>query len=151
DSNGCSTSVEVTLEAPASLAVQFSVSDHGGTAISCHGGSDGTISAAINGGTAPYSTLWSGPSGFSATGADLTGLFAGAYQLTITDAHGCTTASTVGLSEPAVLAALDGGSSAVSCFGSNNGQATVHVTGGLAPYTYSWNSSPAQYAATATG
>lgn len=151
DSNGCSTSVEVTLEAPASLAVQFSVSDHGGTAISCHGGSDGTISAAINGGTAPYSTLWSGPSGFSATGADLTGLFAGAYQLTITDAHGCTTTSTVGLSEPAVLAALDGGSSAVSCFGSNNGQATVHVTGGLAPYTYSWNSSPAQYAATATG
>ncbi|HSF46293.1 MAG TPA: T9SS type A sorting domain-containing protein, partial [Chitinophagaceae bacterium] len=36
-----------------------------------------------------------------------------------------------------------------SCFGSNNGSATVSVSGGVAPYTYSWNTPTAQTGSTA--
>ncbi|MFL5753415.1 MAG: hypothetical protein ACJ76F_08410, partial [Bacteroidia bacterium] len=38
----------------------------------------------------------------------------------------------------------------VSCFGGTNGSASVSVTGGQTPYTYSWNSAPAQTTATAS-
>lgn len=37
----------------------------------------------------------------------------------------------------------------VSCYGGNDGSATVMVTGGTAPYSYSWNSTPVQSTATA--
>ena len=38
----------------------------------------------------------------------------------------------------------------VSCFGQNEGSAEVAVTGGMAPYAYSWNSNPIQTTTTAT-
>ncbi|UKN02909.1 gliding motility-associated C-terminal domain-containing protein [Paracrocinitomix mangrovi] len=41
--------------------------------------------------------------------------------------------------------------SSVSCFGLNDGQATVTATGGSGSQTYSWNSTPPQTSATATG
>ncbi|MEO7082029.1 MAG: choice-of-anchor L domain-containing protein, partial [Flavobacteriales bacterium] len=151
DDNGCSTDLDVTLQAPASITVGFTLSNFGATSISCNGGSNGSINTLISGGNSPYSTSWSGPSGFSSDQADLTGLSAGNYLLTITDVNGCITTRTVELSQPPTLSANDGGTSPVSCYGSNNGQATVNVTGGRTPYSYSWNTSPAQHAATATG
>ena len=39
----------------------------------------------------------------------------------------------------------------VSCFNGNNGSATVSPSGGVPPYSYSWNSSPIQTTQTATG
>ena len=39
----------------------------------------------------------------------------------------------------------------VSCFNGNNGSATVSPSGGIPPYSYSWNSSPIQTTQTATG
>ena len=38
----------------------------------------------------------------------------------------------------------------VKCYGDQNGTATVVVSGGTKPYTYSWNTTPAQTTATAT-
>ncbi|MEO8734534.1 MAG: SprB repeat-containing protein, partial [Flavobacteriales bacterium] len=82
DMNGCSTSADVTLSAPIPMSIQLLPSDHNGAAISCHGGSNGTISTGITGGNAPYTTTWTGPSGFTSTLADLTGLMAGTYTVT---------------------------------------------------------------------
>jgi uncharacterized repeat protein (TIGR03803 family) len=39
----------------------------------------------------------------------------------------------------------------VDCYGGNNGMATAVVTSGLAPYAYSWNTTPVQTGPTATG
>ena len=39
----------------------------------------------------------------------------------------------------------------VSCYNGNNGQATALVSGGTAPYTYTWNTTPVITSATATG
>ncbi|MCE9539430.1 MAG: SprB repeat-containing protein, partial [Bacteroidetes bacterium] len=38
----------------------------------------------------------------------------------------------------------------ISCFGGADGSATVNIVGGMSPYTYSWNTSPAQSTPTAS-
>ncbi|KIC89647.1 SprB repeat-containing protein, partial [Flavihumibacter solisilvae] len=83
------------------------------------------------------------------TGSTATGLTAGTYTVTVTDAAGCITTTTVTITEPPVLAATTVGNN-VDCFGTATGSATVNVTGGTAPFTYSWNTSPVQTTATAS-
>ncbi|KIC90085.1 Ig-like domain-containing protein, partial [Flavihumibacter solisilvae] len=48
-----------------------------------------------------------------------------------------------------LLVATSAGSNAL-CFGTATGSATVNVSGGTAPFTYSWNTSPVQTTATAS-
>src|SRR5678809_1114780 len=77
---------------------------------------------------------WS-PSG--GTGASATGLTAGSYTVTITDAAGCTLQKTITITEPPVLAAVVLTAVDATC-GQTNGSFTIGaVTGGVAPYTYS--------------
>jgi gliding motility-associated-like protein len=144
DANNCSTTATVTLLAPQPLtsgAVAAVVA--GGFNITCNGACNGSINATIGGGTAPYSYSWVGPNGFVAITEDLSGLCAGTYVLTVTDANGCTSTSTVTLTQPEVLsttalaATTDGGSN-ISCNGACDGSINLTVTGGTAPYTINW-------------
>lgn len=151
DDNGCSTGHDVILSAPPAISAQLTLGVHGNTSVSCFGGNDGSINTAISGGNAPYTTSWSGPNGFISAAEDLMGLEAGSYQLSITNANGCSTTQTAVLTAPNALAATPAGSTPVSCHGSSNGQATVQAAGGTAPYTYAWATVPPQFAATATG
>src|SRR5690606_27533180 len=67
--------------------------------------------------------------------------------------NNCTTTTNVTITEPLVLEASIALTNVVnvSCFDGNDGEATVTVTGGTAPYTYLWNDTNAQTTATATG
>src|SRR5690606_20476886 len=87
------------------------------------------------------------------TTATATGLQAGTYTVTVTDANNCTTTTNVTIAEPLVLEATIALANVVnvSCFDGNDGEATVTVTGGTAPYTYLWNDATAQTTATAAG
>ena len=49
--------------------------------------STGAIDLTVSGGVAPYTYSWSGPSGFSATTEDITGLATGTYTVTVTDLY----------------------------------------------------------------
>ncbi len=71
----------------------------------------------------------------------MSNLTAGNYVVTITDVNGCTAAVPVSLSisQPSALVLSDAGTTNVSCYGQNNGSATVSVTGGVGPYTYLWS------------
>jgi gliding motility-associated-like protein len=71
--------------------------------------------------------------------------------VTITDANGCTLQETVVVDEPDQLVATISGNTNIDCNGASTGDATVSVGGGVANYTYSWNTTPAQTGATATG
>ena len=48
------------------------------------------IDLSISGGAAPYSYQWTGPNGFTAVSEDISGLTSGVYNVTITDANGCS-------------------------------------------------------------
>jgi uncharacterized repeat protein (TIGR01451 family)/gliding motility-associated-like protein len=98
---------------------------------------DGTATANPTGGTPPYTYVWS-PGG--ETTQTITGLSAGTYTVTVTDANGCiaTASTTVNPGSCRDLAA-NASSTPVSCNGGNDGTATVGVTGGLGPFSYSWS------------
>ncbi|MBR9914996.1 MAG: hypothetical protein GYB32_09260, partial [Algicola sp.] len=59
--------------------------------ILCYGESTGSINATVTGGVPPYTYDWTGPDGFTANSEDLSGLPAGTYTLTVTDANSCIT------------------------------------------------------------
>src|SRR5690606_31602302 len=104
------------------------------TNVNCNGASDGSATVTAAGGTAPYTYMWSN----GMTTATANNLTAGNYSVTITDDNGCTTTSSIAITEPAALV-VTGTSTDISCFGQNDGSASVTVSGGATPYTYLWS------------
>src|SRR6185436_18494378 len=91
--------------------------------VSCNGGNNGSVSVTPGGGTTPYSYSWnSTPVQNTATAS---GLPAGTYMATITDAHGCTTTASATVSQPTTLTATASTIANVSCNGGNNGSVSV--------------------------
>ncbi|MBI4930325.1 MAG: PKD domain-containing protein [Bacteroidetes bacterium] len=113
------------------------------TNTTCNGICDGVITATASGGTPPYTYLWN----MGATSATITGLCAGVYSITITDAIACTATASAAISQPVML--LLSTSTTPACGVNNDGTATVNPSGGTPPYTYVWNSTPAQSTQTA--
>ncbi len=71
------------------------------------------------------------------------------FTVTATDTSGCTGSHNYSINVIGSMS-LSGSQTNVSCNGGNNGTATVTASGGTTPYTYAWNTSPIQNAATAT-
>jgi gliding motility-associated-like protein len=143
DSNGCTKTLTTTITQPGPLSVSAA-----GIDVSCHGGFNGRATAAPSGGTAPYTFSWSTTP--VQTAATAIGLTSGSYTVTVTDANGCSANAAVAISQPAALA-ISNTQTDVSCFGGANGTATVSAAGGAAPYSYQWNTIPAQHSAAAIG
>ena len=144
DNHSCTLPVNVTITEPAAvLSLTTSKVD-----VDCFGNNTGTATATPAGGTAPYSYSWNTVP--VQTTATATGLTAGTYTVTVTDDHGCVKSANVAVTQPAVLAVTTTQVN-VSCNGGTNGTATANVTGGTAPYGYSWNTLPVQTGVTATG
>ena len=141
DGNSCSIQKNFTLTQPDPLTVASSQ-----TNVSCSGGSNGTAAASVSGGAGDYTYSWS-PSG--GTAATASGLSAGNYTVTISDATACSIQKNFTITEPNALSAASSQTN-VSCNGGSNGTATVSVSGGTGSYTYSWSPSGGT-AATASG
>ncbi len=141
DANGCTATISVTILAPQLPQAVIAATQNASACI----GNDGSASVAVSGGQVPYTYLWSN----GQTLPTATGLIAGSYTVVATDAGGCTaTASASITSPPAFESEITNLENAI-CNGVNDGTATVSVSGGLAPYTYSWDNG--QITATATG
>lgn len=107
-----------------------------GIDVTCSGSADGSIDATVSGGALPYSFNWSSVE----TTEDIFNVMAGTYSLDVTDNNGCMASQeTYNITEPAALIGAIATSVDVTCFGSADGSATVFVSGGTAPYNYSWN------------
>lgn len=156
DNTGCSASTSITLEEPPLLTSTTSVtSDYNGEDISCAGAADGEATAVPSGGAPPYSYLWDANAG-NQTQATATGLSAGSYSVTVTDANGCSVVNNVTLTEPDPVTALavatsDYNGYNVSCHGGSDGVAEVTPGGGVPPYTFLWDDPGAQTTAVASG
>ncbi len=137
DANGCEKILTASITQPGSPLVITALPTH----VSCNGANDGAINLMVAGGTFPYTFDWStdGPDAPPANDPeDLTGLAPGTYTVTVTDANGCQTNSSVIISEPAVLTA-SGVVTDVTCFSASTGAIDLTAAGGTAPYTYDWD------------
>ena len=141
DAKGCVASIDYTINEPALLEVASinSPTYNGGYNISCNGLSDGAIDVTVQGGIGIYQYAWTGPVTIGNVSSTV-GLPAGTYTLIVTDQNGCTATADITLTEPDLLTADINTYSNVTCFGFNDGEATVDVTGGYAAvdYQYAW-------------
>lgn len=140
DVNGCMESANVAVANVSGPTATISSS----TNVSCNGGTDGSATVTLTGGSAPFTYLWTGGGG---TGATANNLSAGNYSVTVTDANGCLATSIVTISEPLPISLITASTDAACS--QSNGSASVIVSGGTAGYIYSWNSSPVQTTDTA--
>ena len=101
----------------------------------CFGLSDGSANVTASGGTAPYNYQWM-PGNLS--GSSQTGLAAGTYTITATDANNCTGDTTVVITSPAQIQINTLNITATQC-GSSNGAISLNVIGGSGNYSYAWN------------
>jgi hypothetical protein len=151
DTKGCNATISYTINEPAELLITGLTAPtfNGGFNISCNGLSDGNIALTVQGGNGNYSYAWTGPVAIGNI-EDPANVPAGTYTVVVTDAKGCTATASITLTQPAPLVAQINTFSNVSCFGFNNGSATVTVTGGYAAVDYQYVWSPSgQTAATA--
>lgn len=100
----------------------------------CSGSNTGSIDLTVNGGTMPYIYQWS--SGDSTE--DISNLFAGTYIIKIIDSNNCTIQDTFTVNEPPPLTSTISTSNTL-CKGDSNGQASISVLGGTAPYQILWS------------
>jgi len=105
--------------------------------VNCNGGSDGSATVTPSSGTSPYTYQWDANTG-NQTDSTATGLSAGTYYVTVTDADGCTANDSVTIDEPPLLVATTTGSVA-SCPCPCAGSAYVFPTGGTPNYTVDWS------------
>jgi hypothetical protein len=134
DALGCQSTDCVNVGvSPSSITIDLTP-----TSLTCPNSNDGAIDATVGNGNAPYSFEWSGPDGFTSLNEDITGLVAGEYCITVTDALGCesTVCVNVGVSPSAIT--IDLTSTPLTCPNSNDGAINSVVGGGNAPYTLSW-------------
>jgi hypothetical protein len=133
DMNGCTKSTSVVITSPTAVTGSASTNS-----VTCFGGSNGSATVTATGGSGTFTYAWS-PSG--GTAATATGLIAGSYTCTVTDGSICSTNVFVNIAEPAAAVTATATANIVSCFGGNNGSASVTAAGGTGMYSYNWSPS----------
>jgi hypothetical protein len=132
DDEGSAISGSISIASPDALGIVILTTDESGT-----GAEDGSATALVDGGTAPYGYEWSN----GETTSTITDLAPGVYTLTVTDEAGCIATGTAiinafGCPELEFEFALNN----MACFGNCDGSVTiVQVLNGSAPYTYEWS------------
>lgn len=102
------------------------------TNVSCNGGSDGALVVTATGGAGNYSYSWNN----GATSALINNIPSGNYNVTVTDAAGCSDMQSVILTEPPAL--LINASAPAICSNAS-GTVTASVSGGNPGYSFLWS------------
>ncbi|MFK7774392.1 MAG: choice-of-anchor L domain-containing protein [Saprospiraceae bacterium] len=132
DDNGCTGLTSVIIDEPDPIILTAV-----GTSVDCGDPNSGSINLTIDGGTFPYSTIWSNGS----NDEDPTGLSAGTYTVTVTDLGGCfitTTAVVEDNNDPPTAVA-----NAPDPLNCTNTQVIINGNGSSSgsDYTYFWTTS----------
>jgi len=127
-------------------------SNYNGYGVSCANSCDGTALVQITGNNTSPQFLWE----TGATTASINGLCAGRYRVTVTDPTGHAIIDSVTLTSPAPMQPIaavysDYHGQDIRCTYSTDGEAIAGATGGIAPYTYQWATTPAQQTQIAVG
>lgn len=130
DANNCVATATDSVKQPAKV-----VATAGSSPATC--GNNGSVYVVVTGGTPGYVYNWSSGAGNAST---IYNLGKGTYTVTVTDSHGCKDTSSTIIDTIGQTAVIKPGQKNVSCFGGNNGSATLIVSGGdTALYAYQWS------------
>lgn len=141
DGNGCVSTRTFAITQPAAIAITITP-----TSPKCNAACDGSITTNITGGNPAYVYSWA-PAG---VGPNPTGLCAGTYTLSITDASLCPGSAVVTLTNPPLLLSNVTFTNPL-CNANCNGVAVSTPVNTVAPVQFTWTTVPPQTAATATG
>ncbi|MEM7103936.1 MAG: SprB repeat-containing protein, partial [Bacteroidota bacterium] len=141
DANGCLSIASAIVGNTSTLLIDNINID---AQVSCFGLSDGAATATVSGGQVPYTYIWTSGS----TEPSATGLNAGNFGVTVTDADGCIAVNNIVITEPAAITLQANALSDATCFGFSDGAAEVLPIGGTAPYTYEWDNGETNATAT---
>lgn len=128
--SGGAPAVTILMYGPPTLTISLL-----STYVNCPGTATGGLNATVIGGTPPYSYSWS----TGATTMNISGLVAGAYDVVVTDANGCTSTASGTVTElppivPTIAAIQD-----PLCNGELSGSLDLEINGGTPPITYQWS------------
>ena len=128
DTKGCTANTSVTIIEP---STKVTIGTPSVVNVLCNGASTGSINITVQGGTGPYTFAWSNGS----TQQNLSNIAAGNYVVIVTDANGCKDTKSIDVTQPnALIISGTTSNSVIGCVGT----ITLSVTGGIAPYSYSW-------------
>ena len=129
----CMTSTTVTIGFAGNLVINNAFIQNA----TCNGFCDGSITVFATGGSGNYSYVWSS----GQTTQNLTGLCAGTYDVTISDATTpfCQVTSSYTIQQPSAISLVVASQNNVTCNGATNGNATITTNGGWGNYAYSWS------------
>ncbi|NNC83886.1 MAG: hypothetical protein HKN79_09930, partial [Flavobacteriales bacterium] len=127
---GASCSWQITVSEPTAIGV-ISMN---AVAPSCAGECDGQANPLVVGGNGGF--MYSYDSGETTQAATM---LCNPFQLTITDANGCTTDTLYTFSNAPDTIQIDGVVTDNICFGFDDGAIDVTVSGGVGTYDYSWS------------
>ncbi|MFV7236008.1 PKD domain-containing protein [Flavobacterium sp. ZB4R12] len=116
------------------------------TNILCFGTATGAIDINVVGGTPiqispgvfDYNYTWTGPNGFASSNKNLSAIFAGTYNLTVTDNSGCTKNLSVLVTQSSEII-IKATTTVINCYGDNNASISIVISGGNAPYKIVWS------------
>ena len=119
------------------------------TEVSCYNADDGSIELIAQGGVSPYE--YSIDCNSYGSNSTLGGLNPGIYAACVIDSNGCIVEqeNIIIDSQPSQVVIDDLEVNDISCFGFNDGSATVTASGGTGSLSYSWSNS--QTSTTANG
>jgi len=144
NNNGCVTTSTVTITQPTQLQILIS-----STPAACSQ-ANGTATATPQGGVGPYDFVWTDQASTvlqtanNVAGANtLSGLAQGTYNVVVTDANGCLSNVSIIVQGAPGNVTSSMASTPETCAGDCDGTATVTVSGGTGPYTYSWSANAA--------
>jgi hypothetical protein len=124
DANQCADTVSVTLNGTPSFVLSSTQTNP-----SCFGSCDGTIN--VVGSTQGMQYAWSN----GAQGTSITGLCAGEYSVSATDANGCVQSLNISIVSPAPLSLTVVSTTDESCV-QNDGVVVLSANGGTSPFTF---------------
>jgi uncharacterized repeat protein (TIGR01451 family) len=129
DANGCIGNANIYIPASTPITVTYTSSTSACTAPT------GSATLTVAGGTAPYTVSWSTSPALS--GTSISGMPAGSYPFTVTDAAGCVQSGIVVISPVSIINTWVSSTSPVCP--ATTGTATVNASGSNPPFTYLWN------------
>jgi gliding motility-associated-like protein len=131
DDNSCTEEIKVTIEEVPVFFTEATFSN-----ISCNGANDGSIQLNLTGGVAPVTLTWSDG---STQGTTRNNLGPGTYTAIISDGTPCTIEESFTIIEPQEVTLDASITNVLSCDDTNTGAINLSVSGGTAPFTYSWS------------